>query len=172
MKILEVHAAWFYVGLCVILTAAGRGAIAVAARPPDSAAPEQVRPATPFPVPASPAAPPSDARATVQSLQQDAAPAPLALTTLEQRLKDTDAIGLFTKITLKNQVDELVGRIEAHYTGNGTNDLQVLRRTFDQLLRKVHDLLKSGDPALAAAILNSREAIWTVLTDPAKYAKL
>jgi hypothetical protein len=33
-------------------------------------------------------------------------------------------------------------------------------------------LLKDGDPALAGAIVNSREAIWGVLTDPAKFAKL
>lgn len=100
------------------------------------------------------------------------APAPLALTTLEQRLKDTPAIGVFTKITLKNQVDELLDRFRAHYEGRGGATLAQLRQSYDQLLAKVHELLKDGDPALATAIANSREAIWNVLTDPVKFAKL
>ena len=99
-----------------------------------------------------------------------AAPA-MALTTLEQRLKDTNAIGLFTKIALKNQVDDLVNRVRAHHEGNGAT-LAQLRQTYDQLLAKVHGLLKDGDPALAGSIMASREAIWQVLTDPVKFAKL
>lgn len=99
-------------------------------------------------------------------------PAPLALDTLEQRLKDTPAIGVFTKLTLKNQVDELLDRFRDHYAGRGGATLAQLRQSYDQLLGKVLGLLKDGDPKLAAAITQSREAIWNVLTDPAKFAKL
>ncbi len=95
----------------------------------------------------------------------------MALTTLEQRLKDTNAIGLFTKIALKNQVDDLVNRVRAHHEGNGATLVQ-LRQAYDQLLAKVHGLLKDGDPSLAGSIMASREAIWQVLTDPVKFAKL
>jgi len=95
----------------------------------------------------------------------------MALATLEQRLKDTSAIGLFTKIALKNQVDDLVNRVRAHHEGNGAT-LSQLRQAYDQLLAKVHGLLKDGDPALAGSIMASREAIWQVLTDPVKFAKL
>lgn len=97
---------------------------------------------------------------------------PLALTALEQRLKDTGAIGLFTKIALKNQVDDLLSQLKTYYGGNRKTSLNQLRQTYDQLLLKVHDLLKGGDPALAGAIMNSRESIWTVLADPVKFAKL
>ena len=41
--------------------------------------------------------------------KQEASP-PLDLTTLESRLKETKAIGVFTKITLKNQVDDLLNQ--------------------------------------------------------------
>lgn len=99
-------------------------------------------------------------------------PPPLALAALEQRLKETPAIGVFTKLTLKNQVDELLERFRAHYAGQGGATLSQLRKAYDQLLQKVHGLLKDGDPALASAIANSREAIWSVLTDPVKFAKL
>jgi|LauGreDrversion4_2_1035121.scaffolds.fasta_scaffold02078_14 hypothetical protein len=107
---------------------------------------------------------------------QAATPAPatptLALDTLEQRLKDTPAIGVFTKLTLKNQVDDLLDRFRAYYGGRGGLTIPQLRQHYEQLLAKVHGLLKDGDPALASAVVNSREAIWGVLTDPAKFAKL
>lgn len=96
----------------------------------------------------------------------------MALATLEQRLKDTDAIGVFTKIALKNQVDDLLSRAKAHHQSNGNPTLAQLRQSYDQLLAKVHGLLKEGDPALASAIIGSREAIWAVLTDPVKFAQL
>jgi len=121
-------------------------------------------------VPAKVAVPPAPKPETAAPAKPQAPP--LALATLEQRLKDTDAIGVFTKITLKNQVDDLLNRVKAHYEGSNKTTLAQLRQTYDQLLLKVHDLLKDGDPALAGAIMNSREAIWTVLTDPVKYAKL
>lgn len=96
----------------------------------------------------------------------------LALATLEQRLKDTDAVGVFTKLALKNQIDDLLGLIRAHHEGRGKSTLAQLRQIYDQLLLKVHDLLKKGDPPLASAIMNSRESIWIVLTDPVRFAKL
>ena len=100
------------------------------------------------------------------------APAPLALDTLEQRLKETPAIGVFTKLTLKNQVDDLLSLFRAYYEGRGGLTIPQLRQNYEQLLTKVLNLLKDGDPALAGSIVNSREAIWGVLTDPAKFAKL
>lgn len=135
----------------------------VAAAAPKSEPPKADKPAARAPV--KPAAIPAPK-------PQTAAPAPLALDTLEQRLKDTPAIGVFTKLTLKNQVDDLLDRFRAHYNGRGGLTIPQLRQNYDQLLAKVHGLLKDGDPALAVAIVNSREAIWSVLTDPAKFAKL
>ncbi len=125
--------------------------------PPTAKAPPQAR-AEPSPPPAAAPEPP--------------ALPPLALAALEQRLKDTGAIGLFTKIALKNQIDDLLSQLKTYYNGNRKTSLTQLRQTYDQLLLKVHDLLKGGDPALAGAIMNSRESIWTVLADPVKFAKL
>ncbi len=96
----------------------------------------------------------------------------LDLSALEKRLKDTDAIGVFTKITLKNQVDDLLKRFRAHHESDGKTALTQLRQSYDQLLLKVNDVLKNGDPSLAGEIMGSREAIWSVLSDPVKFAKL
>ena len=120
----------------------------------------------------APAKPAAAAPQKPQNAAASPAPAPLALDTLEQRLKDTPAIGVFTKLTLKNQVDDLLNRFRAHYEGRGNTTIPQLRQTYEQLLAKVHDLLRDGDPGLAGAIANSREAIWSVLADPVKFAKL
>ena len=97
---------------------------------------------------------------------------PLDLASLEQRLKDTKAIGVLTKITLKNQVDDLLNEFRAFYAGKLKTTLAELRRPYDLLVLKVLSLLQDSDPALAAAISASREAIWGILVDPAKFAKI
>ena len=166
----------------VAMTAAAMepATVAAAAVTPAPAAPviaaapnnESPKPAKPIiKAPAKPLAPPSPTPKP-QSAAPAPAPAQLAIDTLEQRLKDTPAIGVFTKLTLKNQVDDLLNRFRAHYEGRGGMTIPQLRQNYEQLLAKVHGLLKDGDPGLAGAIINSREAIWSVLTDPVKFAKL
>ena len=100
-----------------------------------------------------------------------AAPA-LDLKGLEQRLRDTNAIGLFTKLSLKNQVDDLLAQFRAFHQGQSRNTLEQLRQKYELLLMKVVSLLQDGDPALANAVLFSREAIWSILTDPKKFAAI
>ncbi|BAV32503.1 hypothetical protein SCL_0179 [Sulfuricaulis limicola] len=101
-----------------------------------------------------------------------ATPPPLDLTALETRLKETKAIGVFTKITLKNQVDDLLEQFRAYYQGRAKTSLAELRRPYDGLVLKVLSLLQDGDPELAHAIVASREAIWGILADPNKFATL
>jgi len=96
----------------------------------------------------------------------------LDLAALQTRLKDTRAIGLFTKLSLKNQVDDLLSQFRAFYSKKAAIPLSDLRQRYDLLLLKVLSLLQDGDPNLAAAISSSREAIWGVLADPEKFAKL
>jgi hypothetical protein len=110
-----------------------------------------------------------------ESIPPDSAKAkapPLNLASLEQRLKDTKAIGVLTKITLKNQVDDLLDQFRAFYQGKLKSDLAQLRRSYDLLVLKVLSLLQDGDQALATAIAASREAIWGILSDPAKFATI
>ncbi len=96
----------------------------------------------------------------------------VAAAMLEARLKETKAIGVFTKITLKNQVDDLLNQFRAHYQGQAKTTLADLRQPYDRLLLKVLSLLQDGDPELARAIVASREEIWGILSDPKKFATL
>ncbi|HEV7610334.1 MAG TPA: hypothetical protein VGO37_00485 [Steroidobacteraceae bacterium] len=120
--------------------------------------------AAPAPAPRSPSIPtPTSVKPPAQTLN---------LADLEQRLRDTHAIGVFTKLSLKNQVDDLLGEFRALYQGPNKHPPAELRQRYDQLLLKVLSLLQNGDPQLAAAVASSREAIWSILADPEKFSKI
>ncbi len=79
---------------------------------------------------------------------------------------------MFTKLSLKNQVDDLLSDFRALYNGPVKRPSPELRQRYDLLLLKVLTLLQDRDPPLAAAISSSKEAIWSILADPDKLAKI
>ena len=109
--------------------------------------------------------------ATAETRQSGSSPT-LNLADLEQRLRETRAIGVFTKLSLKNQVDDLLNAFRELYRGPDKHPSAELRQRYDLLLLKVLTLLQDGDPPLASAISSSREAIWSILADPDKFAKI
>jgi hypothetical protein len=115
--------------------------------------------------------PQTSAAASAPPVKKSSAPT-LNLTDLEQRLRDTRAIGVFTKLSLKNQVDDLLGEFRSLYKGPDKHPPAELRQRYDLLLLKVLSLLQDSDPSLASAISSSREAIWGILSDPNKFAAI
>jgi hypothetical protein len=101
-----------------------------------------------------------------------AAPVPLDLIALKEQLKATKAIGVFTKISLKNQVDDLMNKFRDYYQGKSKTTMAELRRSYDLLMMKVLSLLQDSDKKLASEVVSSREAIWALLSDPKKFATL
>ncbi len=91
------------------------------------------------------------------------------LKALEQQLRETKAIGLMTKLTLKNQIDDLLEQFRDYYDGRLKATLTDLRQPFDRLVMKVLTLLQDADAALARSISASREALWAILADPVKF---
>ena len=91
---------------------------------------------------------------------------------LTARLRETKAIGVFTKLALKNQVDDLLGQFRKYYQGKAKLTVMELRRSYDLLMMKVLSLLQDKDEKLASAIVSSREAIWDLLADPTTFATL
>jgi hypothetical protein len=112
--------------------------------------------------------------AATATAQVPAAPtaAALDLASLEQRLRDTHAIGIFTKLSLKNQVDDLLAHFKSFHQGQVPPTLAQLRSKFELLLIQVVTVLQDGDASLATAVSNSREALWSVLSDPQKFAHM
>jgi hypothetical protein len=151
---------------------------AVQPRPLDAAVvtPPVQKPTAPLKRPAAattaPKKSPAVAAAPPAPVQKPAAAPTLNLSDLEQRLRDTSAIGVFTKLSLKNQVDDLLNDFRTLYKGAGKQPPPELRQRYDSLLAKVLGLLQSGDPKLASAIASSREAIWGILADPDKFSKI
>ena len=111
------------------------------------------------------------AAATARCCTARAAPT-LDLNALKEQLKDTKAIGVFTKISLKNQVDDLMKQFREYYQGKAKLTMTELRQSYDLLMMKVLSLLQDTDQTLASAIVSSREAIWGLLADPKKFATL
>jgi hypothetical protein len=156
------------------------------APPPATAQPaaEAALPATPQPAPAAaPApgavgpAPPAANQVAPPVAEMPVAETPLAapaldLNSLKDQLRETKAIGVFTKITLKNQVDDLLDRFREFYGGKAKLTMKDLRRSYDLLMMKVLSLLQDVDQKLASAIVSSREAIWGLLADPVKFQTL
>ena len=157
----------------ILLLAAGCKVVPPPAPPPPTPPPEPERKeaAPRAPPKAAPAAPPkSTAVVPAPAAPRAAAPA-LDLRSLEQRLKETNAIGVLTKLSLKNQVDDLVAQFRAFHDGRQPPTLTELRRPYELLLMKVLSLLQDSDPALAKEINASREAIWSVLSDRNKLSQ-
>jgi hypothetical protein len=171
-------------------------AAAPAAPPPAAAPPAAARAAPPAPPQANAPAAQSDQPPTARrpvtatpSVPEESSPPakpPVAVATpvealasqtldlagLEQRLRDTDAIGVFTKLSLKNQVDDLLAQFRGFYRGEIKVPLADLRQRYELLLLKVVTLLQDADQQLANAINSSREAIWGILADPQKFSQI
>jgi hypothetical protein len=143
------------------------------ATPPASGATPSVSSSRPVPKPRASAATQAKPAAPAAKPAPEAPKAPtLDLGSLEQRLKDTKAIGVFTKLSLKNQVDDLLAELRAFHKGAGKTPAAALRQKYDTLIIKVLTLLQDGDPQLASAIASSREALWGILMDPQKFSQI
>jgi hypothetical protein len=92
----------------------------------------------------------------------------LDFTSLVTRLRETKAIGVLTKISVKNQSDDLIDQFRAYHQERAP-PLAELRRSYDMLFLKLLSLLQDGDPPLAKDIDRSRTAIWDILADRNKF---
>ena len=91
---------------------------------------------------------------------------------LVARVQATKAIGFFTKLSLKNQIDDLLGKFRCYHGKTCDTSLATLNEEFNLLLMKVLSLLQDDDPDLFRALAGGREFLWKNLTDPIAFAKL
>jgi len=144
-----------------------------AAPPPRTEAPPpRAEPPAPRTEPPRPRETGAPAGSTPSPTPTPEKPPALDLSSLEKRLRDTSAIGVFTKLSLKNQVDDLLEQFTVFHGGRSQVKLATLREGFDLLLLKVLSLLQDKDPALARDVSASREALWNLLADPVKFGNL
>ena len=94
---------------------------------------------------------------------------PLSLAVLETRLRQTHAINVMEKLTLKYEIASLMASLRLAHE-SGTPEVRALRLPYDTLVTKIKALLKR-DPQLASDISESRESIWNNLADRTKFAR-
>lgn len=95
----------------------------------------------------------------------------LDLDALEQRLRATDAIGFFTKLALRSEINDLLGTFHDFHRGKAKVTREELWERYYLLLFKVVTLLQDSDPELAQEIYASREGLWELLLDPNTFDK-
>lgn len=88
-------------------------------------------------------------------------PAPqLDMDALIERLKQTTAIGVLTKLVLRSNVNALIDEVKRYKRAKGTpTQLERIKAHFNGLLLKVLALLDE-DPKLAADIQCARDSLW------------
>lgn len=135
------------------------------AKEPVKGVPQEAKPKAeekkPAPTPAPAAAP-----AAKESV---AAPAPKAkgfdLDMLTERLKQTGAIGVFTKLAINSDATDLIDAVKKYRKLAVLQaKLAEVRSRFDGLLMKILALLED-DPQLARNIYVAREQIWSSLLE-------
>jgi hypothetical protein len=91
---------------------------------------------------------------------------------MEQRLRDTSAIGVFTKLSIKNQVDDLLKAFRGYHAGRQPPTLDQLHDRYDGLVLKVVTLVQNDDAVLASSISASRGAIWEKLANKESFESI
>jgi hypothetical protein len=94
------------------------------------------------------------------------------LQTLADQIRASRAIGFFTKLSLRNQVDDLVEAFRRYHDGESEKPLDQLRERYFFLLMKIISLLQDREPDLSKEIFDAREVLWAKLADPKKFSKL
>ena len=124
-------------------TPGSKGQSVTKADPPRTKAPAKIA-ASPIPTDQ-----PRKNEVATPAAKKPVAPPPLDVASLKTRLRETNAIGVLSKLALKNQVDDLLDQFRAAYRGGQKTTPVALRQPYDMLVMKVLALLQDSDPALA-----------------------
>jgi hypothetical protein len=88
---------------------------------------------------------------------------------LRSSLRETDAIGFTTKLTLNNELDSLLEGFGDYHDGRGDQTLLSLRERFSKLLASTLSSLREADPQLFTKIRNARGDLWLIVSDPMRF---
>lgn len=85
---------------------------------------------------------------------------------LEVGLRDTNAIGLFKKLSLKRDLDRLIVNFQAFHGGAEEANIEKLESSFEKLVNNTLSLLHAKDPDLHQRVSAARSQLWFRLRDP------
>lgn len=91
--------------------------------------------------------------------------AAIDMETLTSRLKETKAIGFFTKLAIRNDVSDLMDDVKRYRKKSMlATKMKEIRESFEGLLMKIVALL-DDDPELSRDLYVGRESIWKSLLE-------
>ncbi len=94
------------------------------------------------------------------------------LDALVSRVSQSKALGFFTKLSLKQDVDRLLKNVRKYHDGSGDGSLERLRERYDVVLHKLVILLQDKDKELVKSIDDGRDKLWAILSDDNKFASM
>jgi hypothetical protein len=89
---------------------------------------------------------------------------------LVDRVSHSKALGFFTKLSLKQEIDQLMTGIRAHHYGSQDHPIEQLHERYDVMVKKLMILLQEKVQELVQDIHNGREKLWVILSDEKKFA--
>jgi len=88
---------------------------------------------------------------------------------LYDHLSQTKSIGIFTKLSIKNNTTRLNNSFAAYHQGERPPNIKELRERYDLMVQEMMVLVQGKDPELARKIHETRLLLWSYLSDPEKY---
>ena len=88
---------------------------------------------------------------------------------LRSSLRETDAIGFTTKLSLKHDLDTLLESFHEYHQGKSEETLPTLRERFAELLSATLAMLKDDDPKLFRRLWDAQGHLWLTVSDPVQF---
>lgn len=94
------------------------------------------------------------------------------LNALVDRLSNSKSLGIFTKLSLKGDIDRLLKNVGDYHKGDAKDSLDQLRERYDAMVHKLVVLLQDKDEDLVKSIDQSRDRVWLMLADEKEFKRL
>ena len=89
---------------------------------------------------------------------------------LLERFKNTEAVGVFTKLSINNNVARLNQSFGDYHQGQRPPTIEELKESYDLMVQEIMVLIQNKDPELARDLYAARLLLWSYLANPDKYA--
>ncbi len=95
----------------------------------------------------------------------------LDLDELSDRIANTKAVGLLSKLSMKRDVDKLEKDLRAFHGGTARHTLDQLKERYDLMVHNLLVQIQDKDAALAGDVARVRNQLWKRLANPDEFAQ-
>jgi len=95
----------------------------------------------------------------------------LDLDELSDRIANTKAVGLLSKLSMKRDVDKLEKDLRAFHGGTTRHTLDQLKERYDLMVHNLLVQIQDKDAALAGDVARVRNQLWKRLANPDEFAQ-